>query len=94
MLGFEGEGVALAVGQVADAEERAVEEVAAVELGAGLVGVDRDGAAVLGFGEAGGEPEAVVVRLAAEDEVVVVAAAERSAAGGRGGAGPRSRSAC
>src|SRR4051812_38053288 len=76
VLGLEGEGVALAVGLVANAEEGAVEEVAAVELGAGLVGVHLDRAAVLGLPEAGGEPETVVVRPAAEHEVVVVAAAD------------------
>src|SRR5690242_10300877 len=76
VLGLEGEGVALAVGLLADAQESAVEEVAAVELDAGLVGVYFDGAAVLGLPEPSSEPHAMAVGLSAEDEVVVVAAAE------------------
>ena len=74
MLGLQGEAVALAVHPPAGADERAVEEVAGVELDAGLGGEHLEGAAAVGVLGAGGEEQLAVVQLAVEHPVVVVAA--------------------
>src|SRR4051812_43583691 len=77
MLGLETETGVLEVGLPALADERAVEEVAGIELDAGLVGEDFHRAAALGFVDFGG------LRPVGEEALfqdVIVVVADRSAA--------------
>ena len=78
VLGLEAEAAPLRVGALRLAAEASVEEVAGVELDAGLGGEDLEDAARLGFEDAGGEDRlgAGGAWSAVEDEVVVVAVTE------------------
>src|ERR1700761_5608288 len=71
---LQADGVALAIGALALAEEGAVQEVAGIELHARRAGAEFQGAARHGFGDDGSGPERA--GRAIDDEILVIAPRE------------------